>query len=117
MARTTEGQVQYYILKVMQTRSIFSNARLKELLGQELALSKGDTARSMTRPNEAKWENIVNNALSPSRSNSLYRQGAVESCGHGLHRITEKGIAILHEQERWHQASKDAFGDTLREWK
>ncbi|WP_423068977.1 winged helix-turn-helix domain-containing protein [Devosia sp. CN2-171] len=116
MKRTNEARIQFYILKLMQTKSVFSNARLKEVLSQELELSQADRAGSITRPNEAKWENLVNNALSPSRSNSLYSQGAVENCGHGLHRITDKGIHILHEQERWNEMFDEAFGDTLDDW-
>lgn len=111
MPRTEEGLIQFHILKLMQTRSIFSNARLKDLLSQELSLSSADRTRSLTRPNEAKWENLVNNALSPSRSNSLYSQGAVENCGHGQHRITDKGIEILGKFERWQAIIGEEFGD------
>lgn len=117
MSRTNEARIQFHILKLMQTKSVFSNARLKELLGLELSLSSTDRTRSSTRPNEAKWENLVNNALSPSRSNSLYSQGAVVNCGHGRHRITDKGIHILHEQERWNAMLDEAFGDSLDHWR
>ena len=116
VTRTNEASIQFHILKLMQTKSVFSNARLKELLSLELGLSSADRARSITRPNEAKWENLVNNSLSPSRSNSLYSQGAVENCGHGLHRITDKGVHILHEQERWNAIFNETFGNTLDDW-
>jgi len=115
--RTTESIIQIQILRVMQTKSIFSNARLKELISRELTLSAADRAGSSTRSNEAKWENLVNNALSPSRSNSLYSQGAVKNCGHGLHPITAKGLEILHEHERMNSIFDDVFRDVLHDWK
>lgn len=117
MQRTTESIIQIQILTVMRAKSIFSNARLKELISRELTLSAADRVRSSTRSNEAKWENLVNNALSPSRSNSLYSQGAVENCGHGLHRITAKGLDILHEHERMNSIFDDVFGEVLHDWK
>ena len=111
--RTTEAQVQTILLKVMTTGGVFSNRRLKDLVRQELELFPDDLVRSRSRSAEAVYENIINNALSPARSNSLYAQGAVENCGRGLHRITNKGRLLLARQAAMENAFAEVFGTTF----
>jgi len=86
---TDELNLQHAILQLMRDEKVWSNAELKSRLGKLLPLTEHDRKRSPKRPNEAVWENRVNNALSPSRRSSLYGKGHVENAGHGLHRITD----------------------------
>ncbi len=87
-ARVTEAQVQEQILQLMSDGQVWSNSQLKEALPDHLPLSSADRAPAAFRPHEEKWEELVNNALSPSRSNSLHSRGLVESRGRGLHQLT-----------------------------
>lgn len=83
--RVTERQVQEAILQLMSDGRIWSNAELKEALPAMLPLSGSDRQPSNSRPGEEKWEELVNNALSPARGNSLQSRGLVSSAGRGLH--------------------------------
>ena len=87
-ARVTEAQVQEQILQLMSDGQVWSNSQLKEALPDHLPLSSADRAPAAFRPHEEKWEELVDNALSPSRSNSLHSRGLVESRGSGLHQLT-----------------------------
>jgi Mrr N-terminal domain len=83
-----EQEIQFAILELMKDGKIWSNADMKQRLRSQLAWSDHDKEGSPTR-NEFRWENRVNNALSPSRKSSLYGRGHVVNAGHGLHQITE----------------------------
>lgn len=83
--RVTERQVQEAILQIMSDKRVWSNADLKEALPAILPLSASDRQPSNSRPGEEKWEELVNNALSPARGNSLQSRGLVNSAGRGLH--------------------------------
>lgn len=85
--RVTEGQVQAEILQLMSDGQVWSNAQLKRTLPDHLPLSPADRETAAFRPHEEKWEELVNNALSPSRGNSLHSRGLVESRGRGLHQL------------------------------
>lgn len=87
LVRVTEPQVQEAILSLMSDGRTWSNAELKHALPERLPLSSADRERAAFRPNEEKWEELVNNALSPSRGNSLPARGLVVSRGRGLHQI------------------------------
>jgi hypothetical protein len=93
---TGELEIQFAILELMKDRRAWSNAELKARLGRILPLTPEDRSVGV-RTNEALWENRVNNALSPSRSSSLYAKGHVENCGHGLHRISENGLKFIND--------------------
>lgn len=86
-----ELHIRIAILELMADRRVWSNAELKKKLVVSLPLSQHDRERANKRENEARWENRVNCALSPSRPNSLYASRWVENAGHGLHRITDAG--------------------------
>ncbi|MEE4211653.1 MAG: DUF3320 domain-containing protein [Parvularcula sp.] len=90
LPRVTEAQVQEQILSLMSDGRTWSNAALKQTLPERLPLSSADRERATFRPQEEKWEELVNNALSPSRSNSLYSRGLVESQGRGSHRLVSQ---------------------------
>ena len=92
----TEPQIQIAILELMVDRRVWSNADLKKSLASMLTLSEHDRERSEERENEARWENRVNNALSPSRPKSLSSDGLVEKVGHGLYRITDAGFELAN---------------------
>lgn len=89
--RITEAVVQAAILDEMSDGKVWTNAALKRALSEKLDLSLADRQRSTTRPNEEKWEELVNNALTRrGRSNSLYAKGLVENVGLGQHRLRKK---------------------------
>lgn len=90
-----ESDIQHAILELMKDRRVWTNADLKGRLSRVLRLSSRDRERANRRENEARWENRVNNALSSSRSSSLYAKDHVESIGHGQHRITDLGYAFI----------------------
>jgi hypothetical protein len=69
----------------MSDGRVWSNADLKEALPAILPLSASDRQPSNSRPGEEKWEELVNNGLSPARGNSLQSMGLVNSAGRGLH--------------------------------
>lgn len=83
--RVTESQVQAAILELMSNNRVWSNGDLKKALVGILPLSTGDREPAKFRPGEEKWEELVNNALSPSRGNSLHAKNLVKSAGRGLH--------------------------------
>lgn len=89
LTRVTESQVQNAILNLMSDRRVWSNGELKKALVDVLALSDADRAPANFRPGEEKWEELVNNALSPSRGNSLHSKGLVKSAGRGLHVLSD----------------------------
>jgi very-short-patch-repair endonuclease len=94
-ARFTEQDVQIAILHIMQDGEQWTNGELKYLLREILPLSIADKAKSNSRPNEEKWEEIVNNSLSPARGNSLYGKGFVRNITRGSHKITELGLKFI----------------------
>ena len=65
----------------------WTNGQLKSALKANLPLSPADRERANHRPNEEKWEELVNNALSPSRGNSLYGKDLIENVDRGVHRL------------------------------
>ncbi|MCW1430201.1 hypothetical protein [Novosphingobium sp. JCM 18896] len=92
-AKTREIDIQRAILDLMSNGAVWKNAELKRKLKSLLPLTAADREVG-ERQSEALWEQRVNNALSRSRSNSLYAKGQVESCGWGYHRIT--GVGLRH---------------------
>ena len=84
-SRVSEAQVQIEIVALMRDGRPWTNAQLKHALLAVLPLSPADRARANFRPNEEKWEELVNNALSASRSNSLHAKGVIRSAGRGVH--------------------------------
>lgn len=95
LSRVTENDVQIAILNLMKNRDHWTNAELKRQLRAILPLSPADMAQANFRPNEEKWEELVNNALSQSRSNSLLSKGLVFSQSRGRHLITDLGMARI----------------------
>ncbi|MGZ0071970.1 DUF3320 domain-containing protein [Sphingobium limneticum] len=87
--RMTEPQVQVAILGLLSDGQVWSNSDLKKALGNILPLSSADREPANFRPGEEKWEELVNNALSPSRGNSLHAKGSVKSAGRGLHVLAD----------------------------
>jgi very-short-patch-repair endonuclease len=89
--RVTETDVQAAILQLLGNGAVWTNAELKRALSNVLPLSAGDRQRSPSRPNEEKWEELVNNALARTgRSNSLYARGLVSKVGFGRHRLSDR---------------------------
>lgn len=94
-----ELEIQEEILKLMQDGREWSNAELKQRMRHALPWSDADLKPSKERPNEVFWEQRVNNALSPARSNSLYAKGHVDhGNAHGTHRITDRGLKFIREE-------------------
>jgi hypothetical protein len=96
--RVTESEVQREILNLLADGEPWTNAALKKALADILPLSPADRAPANFRPNEEKWEELVNNALSPSRGNSLHAKGLVKSAGRGVH-VLGDGAAFHSEIE------------------
>jgi hypothetical protein len=86
-SRVTESEVQQAILKLLADGKPWTNGQLKSALKAILPLSPADRERANPRPNEEKWEELVNNALSPSRGNSLYGKDLIENVDRGVHRL------------------------------
>lgn len=99
-----EQTIQHEILRLMLDGNTWSNGQLKDRLGNTLPFSDADRGKG-ARPGEELWENRVNNALGRARGSSLYAKGLVESCGHGLHRITASGIDHFRSQDGVQSAS------------
>jgi len=90
--RTTETEIQAAILELMSDGQVWTNAQLKQRIPELIALTPGDRQRSSSRPQEEKWEELVNNALTRTgRSNSLYVRGLVVNVGFGQHRRVTDG--------------------------
>lgn len=111
--RVTERQVQEAILQLMSDGRIWSNAELKEALPAILPLSGADRQPSNSRPGEEKWEELVNNAFSPARGNSLQSRGLVSSAGRGLHVLSgDEEHSVEDEavpQEPFQEANSPAY--------
>lgn len=86
-----EQLIRFAILDKMSDRKVWTNAELKKSLAKMLPWTEHDLGQSKNRKDEARWENRVNNALSPERPNSLYANGWVEKISHGEYRITDLG--------------------------
>jgi len=82
LAETPTGQAPIYYL-VRNTRKF-------------LDLSEADLAPSITRPNEAVWEQIVRNIVCHRNSNFV-SEGYLERIRNGL-KITKKGRPFLNDQ-------------------
>lgn len=111
-ARVGEPQVRTEILRLLSNDLILTNAQIKSRLRNVLPLSPDDKTRANHRPNEEKWEEIVNNALSPSRPNSLTAMGYVETPKRGHHRITPKGREELEKVNLWGEILSNGFPPT-----
>ena len=70
--RVSESVVQREIMHLLHDGRPWSNAEIKRALSATLALSPADRVQAKFRPNEEKWEELVNNALSAARGNSLH---------------------------------------------
>ena len=93
-SRTGEAQIQAAILQLMSDGKVWTNAELKRQIPSLVRLSAGDRQRSLSRPKEEKWVELVNNALTRSgRSNSLYARGLVLNVGVGQHRLADRQIS------------------------
>ncbi len=119
--RVKEPQVQHAILSLLANGQIWTNARIKRELRKVLPLSPADLETANHRPNEAKWEELVNNALSPSRGNSLIAKGYVETVDRGHHRITDDGRRELKDCEELDACFRKAMASPevekfLRQW-
>jgi hypothetical protein len=96
----TEADVQAAILRLLGDGEVWTNADLKKALSNILDLSPADRARSPSRPNEEKWEELVNNALTRSgRSNSLYAKRLVRKVGFGRHRLANFDPGVNRDED------------------
>lgn len=98
-SRVTEADVQREILNLLADGRTWTNGDLKHALADILPLSTADRAPANFRPNEQKWEELVNNALSPSRGNSLHAKGLVISGGRGMHVLNSFGAPAAVEAD------------------
>jgi len=105
--RTAESEIRVEILDILMDEKIRSNAQIKKRIRDTFPLMPGDKKRANERPNEEKWEELVNNALSPSRSNSLPARGLTEVVERGQHRITQEGREYVENEKRENEAIFD----------
>lgn len=113
MDRTDEATIQIGILAFLVDGQSRHNQEIKAAVERNTDLTLADKVRAPGRQNEAKWQQLVNNALAPSRTNSLYSQGFVENAGPELHRITPAGIAKARSNEVWAEVIGDIFCSQL----
>jgi very-short-patch-repair endonuclease len=118
--RVTESQVQAAIQDLMSDNRVWSNGDLKKALAEILPLSAGDREPAKFRPGEEKWEELVNNALSPSRGNSLHAKGLVKNAGRGLHvladaTLSESGAKAAEPELAMPAAGKIEYRDPTEE--
>ena|GEM_PF-3623141 len=106
-----ESVIRFEIMRLMSDKQIWSNQRLKKVLRKDLPLQGVDLRASESRPNELKWENKVNNALSGSRSNSLTARSLVETVAEGEHKMTKDGQAWFEEKCRTKDSLKKIWSD------
>ncbi len=112
--RTAESEIRPEILDILMDGKIRSNAQLKKRIRETFSLMPGDKKRANERPNEEKWEELVNNALSPSRSNSLPATRLTEVVERGQHRITQEGREYVENEKRENEAIFDeVFKDVV----
>ena len=109
------------ILTLLSDGEAWTNAELKRRIPSILSLSPADRVRSSTRPNEERWEELVNNALSQAgRSNSLYAKGLVSKVGFGLHKLSgpENGqVGVEARQQLFESSTHECNSITGRpEW-
>lgn len=109
LPRVTESQVQEEILNLMSDGRTWSNAALKHALPERLPLSPADREQATFRPNEEKWEELVNNALSPARGNSLAARGLVVSRGRGLHQLATLTEAVDMPSQKGQETTSYGF--------
>nr|WP_319512780.1 hypothetical protein [uncultured Cohaesibacter sp.] len=98
--RVKEIQVQKAIIVIMADGKTHTNAQLKQRLKTMLPLSDFDRERANCRPNEEKWEELVNNALSQSRGSSLISKKIVKTVSHGHHKLTPWALEKKREKLR-----------------
>ena len=69
MKRIREGQMAEVVKRILKTRPQYKAtfAQLRELVPQHISLSRGDRAKSQTRPGEQKWEQIIRNIIAHKR--------------------------------------------------
>ena len=91
-ARTREINFQVAILELMKDGRAWENDELKQFIPSKINLTNAD--KEIKKRGEPVWMQSVNNCLAQSqdRPNSLYSKQFVENCGHGMHRITKRGI-------------------------
>lgn len=92
---TGEFEIKFAILELMKDQKIWSNADLRFRLKKSFDWSSEDLEVG-ARKNEYKWEIRVNNALGQGRKSSLYGDGHVINCGHGMHKISESGLKFIN---------------------
>lgn len=93
--RTTESEIQLAIIYLMTDGTEWTNGELKRVLDESFPLTAGDRMQAAHRPKEQKWEELVNNALSPSRSNSLPSKALVQTVSRGRHVLTAEGRMMI----------------------
>lgn len=95
---TQQEDVEDVILHALEGSGVQTTFEITRSVRDRLPLTAGDLVRANERPNEAKVDQIIANALQAGRR--LCRDGLIERTGRGEFRITEKGRDYLTEQRK-----------------
>jgi len=88
-----QEDVEDIILEVLENGFVQATADITKAVKSRLLLTTADLVRANRRPNEARIDQIIANALQARRR--LCRDGLIERTGRGEFRITEAGRAYL----------------------
>lgn len=89
----TQENVEDVILSVLEGGGVFTTAEVTRGVRAKIALVPADLERAAKRPNEAKVDQIIANALQDRRR--LCRDGLIERLGRGEFCLTGKGRDYL----------------------
>lgn len=92
----TQEDVEDVILSALEGGGVFTTAEINLAVRQKITLVPADLERAAKRPNEAKIDQIIANALQDRRR--LCRDRLIERVGRGEFRITAAGRDYLINQ-------------------
>jgi hypothetical protein len=99
MSRVTENEVAFAIVQIAKAtpNGIATFAMCKQEVPNHLSLSADDLAGSVTRPNEAMWEQQIRNIQSHHASEGNYiNEGYLIHVPGTGYRVTDAGKARAH---------------------
>ncbi|RYG86439.1 MAG: hypothetical protein EON59_09965 [Alphaproteobacteria bacterium] len=88
-----QEDIEDVILSVLEGGGVFTTAEVTRAVRAKITLVPADLERAAKRPNEAKIDQIIANALQDRRR--LCRDGLIERFGRGEFRLTDKGRDYL----------------------
>jgi DNA-binding PadR family transcriptional regulator len=93
-----QEDVEDVILSVLEGGGALTTDEINRAVRKRITLAPADLERAAKRPNEAKIDQIIANALQDGRR--LCRDGLIERVGRGEFRITGKGRDYLTDHRK-----------------